>query len=76
MEVPVERISYVKKPVEKIVEKPYDVFKENIVYKNKYIDIDEKDIYRYPNCEREKTFVQKKYVDKVINKPKYIENII
>ena len=32
VEVPVERVQYIKKPVEKIVKNTYDIVKENIIY--------------------------------------------
>lgn len=41
IEVPVERKIYVEREYETIIEKPYDVIRENIINKNNYIDISE-----------------------------------
>ena len=39
--MPVENKVYVDKPYEKIVEVPYDVERENIIFNEKVIDVDE-----------------------------------
>lgn len=45
--MPVEVPRYVEKKVERIVKKPYEVIKENIIYKDKIIDIDEGELQNY-----------------------------
>ncbi len=39
-----------EKNVEFFVEKPYEVVKENVIFNERVIDIDEKDIGKYPNA--------------------------
>ena len=50
IEVPVEWVVRKEKNVEFFVEKPYEVIKENVIFNEKVIDIDEKDIANYPNA--------------------------
>ena len=47
MEVPVEIKKYVNVPFDRIVNKPYDVIKENLVWNEKIIDINENEIQIY-----------------------------
>lgn len=47
IEIPVENKVYVDKPYERIVEVPYDVTRENIIFEEKVIDIDERELSRY-----------------------------
>jgi hypothetical protein len=40
---------YVDKPYEKIVEVPYNVTRENVIWKENYVDVREEDLHRYQN---------------------------
>ena len=39
------------KPYETIVEKPYEVIRENVVWNEKIVDVDERDIGRYKDAD-------------------------
>lgn len=80
VEVPVEKIierpvevpKYVEVAVERIVNKPYDVIKENIVWNDKIIDIDERDLKKFPQAQGVMELViDNVYQDKIIEKPIY-----
>lgn len=76
IEVPVEVVREVDAPYETIVEKPFEVIKENIKYKPKYVDVDEKDLGLYPELEKSQTVVDYRNEQVIVEKPKYIENLI
>lgn len=77
IERPVEIPKYVQVPVERIVEKPYDVVREQVNWQQRYIDIDEKDLPKYPrNSQKTDTQVHYEYQDKIVEQPKYIDNYI
>ena len=66
MEVPVEIKVYVDVEVEKIVEVPYEVIKENIIWNEKTIDIHESKIGDYPGATVLEVIVEYKNEDKII----------
>jgi hypothetical protein len=76
IEQPVEIQKFVETAVERIVEKPYDVVRENIIWTDRVIDVDERDIKKYPSAQVLPTKVDIKRVDKVVENPRYVENII
>ena len=51
VEVPVENKVYVDKPYEKIVEVPYEVVREDVQFRERILDVDEKDVGRYPDAQ-------------------------
>jgi len=46
------------------------------VYHDNYMDIDVKDLHRYPNAERLETEVRIQEVEKFVDRPYYVDNII
>lgn len=50
IEVPVENKVYVEKQYDRIVEVPYDVVRENVIFDEKVLEIDEREISKYPNA--------------------------
>ena len=76
IEVPVEVIKRVDMPYETIVEKPYPVTKENINYVRNYIDIDEKEVHKYPHLEKDKLTVDVREEQVVVEKPIYVDNVV
>ena len=76
IERPVEQTRYVEKPYERVVERPYEVVKENLIYRDKIIDIDERDLHRYPSAERLQTKVNYQRTQNFVEKPVYIDNVI
>lgn len=50
IEVPIERKNRREKNVDVFVEKTYDVYKENVIFQDKVIDIKESEIKNYPNA--------------------------
>lgn len=58
--------------VERIVNKPYDVIRENVIWNDKIVDIDERDIRKYPQAQGVMEIViDSVYQDKIIEKPIY-----
>ena len=84
IETPFERIieravevqKFVEVPYDRVINKPYDVIKENITFNDRYVDIDENDLGKYPKFQRVETQVDYQQVDKVIQKPRFVDNII
>lgn len=72
--------------MERIVEKPYDVIKENIITEEWILDIRESQVEKYKNeykyenvhddIEVLPTQINYEYVDKIVNVPRYVDNII
>ena len=65
IEVLVENKIYVDKEYERIVEKPFDVVRENIIFNEKMIEIDESDIKKYKDAKVLETIVDYVYRDRV-----------
>lgn len=63
-------------PVERIVEKPYDVIKENVIWTDRVIDIEEKDISKYPGANVLQTQVDRLEKERIVERPVYIDNVI
>lgn len=76
IEKPVEVQKFVQVPYETIIHKPYDVVRENINYTDRYFDIDEKDLIKYPKLERMKTQVDYEERTSRIDRPHYVDNLI
>ena len=65
IEVLVENKIYVDKEYERLVEKPFDVVRENIIFNEKMIEIDESDIKKYKDAKVLETIVDYVYRDRV-----------
>jgi len=77
VEKPVETKRYVDKPFTTIKERPYDVIKENIIYNEKVVDVDERDVGRWGrDVEVLKPEVHYEHKQKIVEKPVYVDNII
>lgn len=84
IEVPVERIyerpievkRTVNRPVEKVVHRPYEIIRENVIYTENVIDIDERDIGRFPGAAVLPTQVVYEQRQKIVEKPVYVDNIV
>lgn len=84
IEIPVEKIiekpiqiqKYVERPYERIVQAPYEVLRENLIYKDRVIDVDEREVSRYPQASVLPTTVEYLRKEKFVEKPVYWENII
>ncbi len=76
IEQPVEVQKFVEVPVERIVQRPYEVIKENVTFQDRYLDIDEKEVGKYPQFDRLPTEVKYEERQKIIEKPRYVDNII
>jgi hypothetical protein len=76
IEQPVEIQKFVETPYERVIEKHYDVVRENIVWTDRIIDIDERDVRKYPSAQVLPTQVDYKSKDKIIENPRYVDNII
>lgn len=68
IEVPVEVPVYIEKPIERIVKKPYEVIRENIINRERVIDIRESQIEDYMDmdCEVMDTVVDYETIDKIV----------
>ena len=55
---------------------PYDVERENIIFTEKVIDVQEGDLSRYDGAKVLETQIEYQHVDKIIDKPVYVDNII
>ncbi len=64
------------KEYEKIVEVPYDVVRENIIFKEQYVDIDERDLGRYKDAKVLPTDIEYRYRDHVTEQPVYVDKIV
>ena len=67
---------YVDKEYERIVEVPYDVIRENVIFQENVIDIDERDLGNYRNAKILDTEVEYIHRDQIIDKPVYIDRIV
>lgn len=76
VKVPVEKITYVDKPFETVVQKPYEVIKERVSVRNKYVDVEEKDVGLFPNAEVLPTKVTVLEENHFKEKPVFIPNNI
>jgi len=80
IEVPVENKIYVEREYETLIEKPYDVIRENIINKERIIDVNESQIEELlnqnPNLEVLPVFINYERKNKYVEKPIYIDNII
>jgi len=80
IEVPVENKIYVEREYETLIEKPYDVIRENIINKDRIIDVNESQIEELlnqnPNLEVLPVFINYERKNKYVEKPIYIDNII
>ena len=76
IERPVEIQKFVETPFERIVEKPYEVIRENVQWNERIIDIDERDIRKYPSAQVLPTSVDYQHKDKMVDRPYYVDNII
>lgn len=84
IERPVEKIvekqveiqKFVEVPVERVVERPYEVIRENITWQDRFVDIDEGELGKYPQFDRLPTDVRYEEVAKAIDQPRYVENIV
>ena len=76
VERPVEIRRTVERPYERIVQCPYDVVRENVTYTENVVDVDERDIGRYPGAEVLPTQVNYEQRQRVVDRPVYVDNII
>ena len=78
--MPVENKIYVEREYETLIEKPYDVIRENIINKERIIDVNESQIEELlnqnPNLEVLPVFINYERKNKYVEKPIYIDNII
>jgi len=76
IEQPVEIQRFVEVPVERVVQKPYDVIRENVTYQDRFVDIDERDLGKYPQFDRIQTQVNYQDQEKVIENRVMVENLV
>jgi hypothetical protein len=84
VEIPIERIieqpieieKRVQVPYERVVERRVEDLIENIVYQDKYLDINSHDLHKYPHAQVLPTEVVIHEQDKIVERPVYYDNII
>ena len=76
IERPVETTRIVETPIERTVARPYEVIRENLIYRDRVVDIDERDLYLYPNSSILPTEVNYRRTQNIIERPYIIDNVI
>lgn len=76
IEQPVEYERRVNVPYERVVEKRVEDLIENIVYQDRYLDIQSGDLHKYPHAQVLPTEVVIHEQDKIVERPVYYDNII
>lgn len=74
IEKKVEVIEYVDVPVERVVQRTVEQEVENVIYTDKQIDIDSKDLHLYPNAQVLPTNIETQQVNSSVPRPIFSRN--